>query len=172
MLRGLDGDAAAQRLLLTELSRRLRPFFARQLRSDVSAAEDLVQETLIAIHTRRESYDRSRPFMSWAFAIARYKMVDHFRRNRMWLAEPIETAEDLFTADDIAGADATYDLERLMTDLPERQRTVIRYVKIEGLSVVEAAERSGLSPANVKVSVHRGLKKLAEQARRVTRSEN
>ena len=44
--------------------------------------EDLVQETLIAIHTRRASYDRDRAFTAWLFAIARYKMIDHFRRRR------------------------------------------------------------------------------------------
>ncbi len=165
MLQGLNGDAVAHRQLLAELAGHLRGFYARRLGGDSSDAEDLVQETLIAVHTRRESYDPSKPFTAWAFAMARYKMIDHFRRRRMWAAVPIEGIEGLFATDDSEGVTATLDLERLMAGLPAKQREVLRSVKIEGLSVAEAAQRSGLSSANVKVSIHRGIKKLMSRVR-------
>lgn len=166
MLRGLAGDAAAHNRLLSELAILLRGFYSRRLGGDPSDAEDLVQETLIAVHSRRESYDPSKAFTSWAFSMARYKMIDEFRRRRVRTSIPIEDVEDLFAADAIAPASAALDLDRLMSELSPQQRTAIRQVKLEGLSVEEAALRSGLSPSNVKISIHRGLKKLIERARK------
>jgi RNA polymerase sigma-70 factor (ECF subfamily) len=160
MQRGLGGGAAAHRELLMELAVSLRAFYARRVGGDASDVEDLVQETLIAVHVRRESYDPSRPFLTWAFAIARYKLADHFRRRGLRRAAPIEEAEQVLAEDETEAALAAADLERLMRELTVKQREVIRYVKLEGLSVNEAAERSGLSIANVKVSVHRGLSRL------------
>src|SRR5258708_29036928 len=102
MLRGLAGDAAAHNRLLSELAILLRGFYSRRLGGDPSDAEDLVQETLIAVHSRRESYDPSKAFTSWAFSMARYKMIDEFRRRRVRTSIPIEDVEDLFAADAIA----------------------------------------------------------------------
>lgn len=165
MLRGLDGDVAAHRQLLAELAGVLRRYYARALRGNMSDAEDLVQETLIAVHTRRDSYDPTQPFTPWAFAMARYKRIDLFRRRRIRAAAPLDEIELKFGLDNSEAVEAVFDLDHLMADLPERERTVIRHVKLEGLSVAEAAERTGLSEAYVKVSVHRGLKKLMARVR-------
>src|SRR5260370_40521415 len=85
MLAGLDGDAHAHKALLTRLSVHLRAYFktplARTGRGPADA-EDLVQETLIALHTRRHTYDRSQPLTPWVYAIARYRLVDFLRRTR------------------------------------------------------------------------------------------
>lgn len=160
MLRGLDGDAAAQRVLLGELAGLLRRYYARRLGRETSDLEDLVQETLIAVHTRRASFDRTQPFTAWAYAIARYKLIDHYRRRRTRAAVPIEDAGALFAPDDTEAATAGRDLDRLLADLPARQREAIRLTRVEGLSIAEAAARSGQSEASVKVGVHRGLKAL------------
>jgi RNA polymerase sigma-70 factor (ECF subfamily) len=59
MLSALAGDAAAYRALLAALGELLRRYYARRL-ADAASAEDLVQETLIAVHTkRRATYDTS-----------------------------------------------------------------------------------------------------------------
>ena len=76
MIRALDGDAVAYDALLRLLVPQLRAFFNRRTNSE-DVAEDLVQETLIAVHAKRSTYDRSRPFSAWLYAIARYKMADH-----------------------------------------------------------------------------------------------
>jgi RNA polymerase sigma-70 factor (ECF subfamily) len=85
MQAGLDGDTTAHRALLTKLGDRLRSYFRGQLarisRSSADA-EDLVQETLIALHTRRNTYDRSQLFTPWVYAIARYRLVDYLRRTK------------------------------------------------------------------------------------------
>ncbi len=163
MLAGLAGEAEPYRRLLNELSGLLRGFYARRCPPGVDA-EDLVQETLIAVHTRRATYDVGQPFTAWAYAIARYKLIDALRRGRAHLRAPQEEADALFAPPELRGgaeaAMAARDLERVLADLPERSRALIRDVKITGLSTREAAEKHGMTESAVKVAVHRGLKAL------------
>lgn len=165
MRASLDGDAAAYRAVLDRLSRHLRAYYRGKLarigRSQ-SEAEDLVQDTLMAIHTRRHTYDVDQPFTPWVQAIARYKLIDHLRHTRTSIADvPIEDAGDFAAQDDHAGVESAHDLDRLLAKLPEKMRSAIRYVKLDGLSVAEAASRTGMSESAIKVSVHRGLKAMA-----------
>ena len=165
MKAGLDGNAAAYRALLDRLSGHLRAYYRGKLarigRSQ-SEAEDLVQDALMAIHTRRHTYDVDQPFTPWVQAIARYKLIDHLRYTRPAMASvPIEDAGDFEAQDDHVGTESAYDLDRLMARLPEKMRRAIRYVKLDGLSVAEAASRCGMSESASKVSVHRGLKAMA-----------
>ncbi len=159
MLAALDGDAAAYRALLAALTPHLRAYFARRV--GPADAEDLVQETLIAIHTRRASYDRSLPFTAWLHAVARYKAIDHFRRARLRRTLPLEAAESVLADEQPETITAKRDVERLLSALPQRKRELLRQVKLEGLSTAEAAERSGMSQSAVKVGVHRALKALS-----------
>ena len=80
LLKGLAGDEAAHRAFLTEAAALLRAFFRSRLRGRNEDAEDLVQETLVALHTRRESYDPHYPLTAWLYAIARYRLIDFLRR--------------------------------------------------------------------------------------------
>lgn len=169
MVAGLGGDAAAHRALLERLSSQLRGYFKGHLnrtgRGPVEA-EDLVQEALIAIHTRRHTYDPEQPFTPWVYAIARYKLVDCLRRSRASTTDlPIEEVREISSRDDHGQVESSLDLERLMSALPPKMRTAIEAVKIEGLSVTEAAAKSGMSESNVKISVHRGLKAMARLIR-------
>jgi RNA polymerase sigma-70 factor (ECF subfamily) len=120
----------------------------------------LLQETLIAMHARRSTYDATRPFTAWVHAIARYKLIDHFRRTKRRAEDPREDPELLFSSADTNAAEAQIDVEQLLRRLPEKTRRLIRDVKIEGLSTAEAAARHNISESAVKVGVHRGLKSL------------
>ena len=165
MVAGLGGDAGAHRELLERLSRQLRGYYKGQLdriRRGPVEAEDLVQEALIAIHTRRHTYDPSQPFTPWVYAIARYKFVDYLRRDHASLKDlPIEDVKEVTSREDQGQVESSLDLEKLLSELPPNMRAAIRAVKLDGLSVSEAAARSGMSESNVKVSVHRGLKAMA-----------
>ena len=165
MIAGLEGDSAAHRTLLQRLSGLLRAFYkGRLLRVGRSAAEveDLVQETLIAVHIHRDTYNPAELLTPWVYAIARYKLIDHLRKTRASLAlAPIEDAEGVLAGDDHVATESAYDLEKLMTALPHKMRIAIQCVKLEGLSVAEAANRCRMSESAVKVNVHRGLKALA-----------
>jgi RNA polymerase sigma-70 factor (ECF subfamily) len=164
MIAGLGGDPQAHESLLTALVPLLRSFFRRRIRDAEDDAEDLVQETLIAVHNRRASYDRNRAFTAWLYAIARYKLVDHFRRSRRLC--PIEELGELLVTEGFEDAiAAVLDLQRLLEGLPAKQARLIRDTKLDGLSVTEAAESARVGRSDVKVSVHRGLKALAARIR-------
>jgi RNA polymerase sigma-70 factor (ECF subfamily) len=159
MVAALDGDASAYRALLAALVPHLRAYFARRLGG--ADAEDMVQETLIAIHTKRASYDRTLPFTAWLHAVARYKLIDHFRRAKLRRTLPIEEADSVFAEEEGESVSARRDVEKLLAALPENKRRLVRQVKIEGLSTAEAAQASGMSQSAVKVGVHRALKSLS-----------
>jgi len=165
MIAGLDGDAAAHRCLLEKLARHLRGYYKGRLARigrSATEAEDLVQEALLAIHTQRHTYEPTELPTPWVHAIARYKLIDHLRRTRASLADvPIDAAADITAQDDHGSMESAYDLDRLLGQLPDKMRRAIRCVKLDGLSVEEAASRCGISASAVKVNVHRGLKAMA-----------
>lgn len=165
MLAGLDGDAAAHKALLARLSVYLRAYFKRQLArigKSSADAEDLLQETLIALHTRRHTYDRAQLLTPWVYAIARYRLIDYLRRAKASTDDvPVEAAADLWAADDATAVDSRLDLHTLLAKLAPKTRRAIQMVKLNGLSASEAAARSGMSESAVKVSVHRGLRALS-----------
>ena len=165
MLAGLSGSAAAYRRLLEAAATRLRAYFARRLGGDCPDVEDLVQETLIAIHQRRESYDRSLPFTAWLHAIARYKLIDHLRRRGVRKLVSLEDAEEVAASDEGEALLASVDVERLLKELPEKYQLSIRMTRIEGRSVAETAAVTGQSPSGVKIGVHRGIKRLMARVR-------
>lgn len=162
MLASLDGDAAAYRRLLADVGKHLRPYFVRRLTpAFASHAEDLVQETLLAIHTRRMTYDRNRPFTAWMHAIAHHKFVDHVRRQSIRLTVPLEDDAPIAAHDDNEDALSRRDLDNVLEQVPPRTSDLIRRTKVGGASVAEAAAAHGISETAAKVSIHRGLKSLA-----------
>lgn len=160
MIAALSGDAAAYRQLLSSSADRLRQYFSRRLGSGASDVEDLVQETLMAIHARRDSYDRSLPYTAWLHTIARYKLIDHYRRCGVRKSVPLDDVPELVSDDTLGPALAAYDVDNLLEGLPAPQRAAIRLTRLDGYSIAEASEISGQSEAAIKVGVHRGLKKL------------
>lgn len=167
LMHGLAGDARDYHAFLKALAAHLRAYFRKRLARLPDEVEDLVQETLLAVHNQRHTYRVDQPLTAWIHAIARYKLVDMLRArsSREALTDPLDEEGDLLTASDNEAAFARRDLALLLQDLPERQRLPIVHVKLEGLSVVETAELTGMSVAAVKVGVHRGLKAIAARIR-------
>jgi len=166
MLLSLDGDEAAYRRLLTTLRVLLVGYYTRRMGAATKAdMEDLVQETLLSLHSRRATYDRDRPFTAWFFSIARYKLIDHHRgRGGRRLAET-ELGEELESDFREEALTARLDVERLLDGLTPGQQELIRQVKLEGQSIADTADRVGQSESAVKVSIHRALKALGERMR-------
>lgn len=164
MSSGLDGDAASHSALLTALVPLLRAFYARRMSDGGGNIEDLVQETMIAVHTRRATYDRNRAFSAWLFSIAQYKMIDHFRR--VGRTCHFEDMQEMLAVEGFEdSSNARIDVDRLLDRLPPKQARAIRETRIDGLSTAEAAHGAGIGESDVKVSVHRGLKALAARIR-------
>ena len=159
-----QGDSEAYRRLLLQLAPVLRAFARKNLARAGLAdmdAEDVVQETLLAIHLKKQSWDETAPASPWIWAIARYKLIDVLRRRGRRVHLPVdEFSGVLATADDepdglIAG------LKRHLETLSPGQRRVLQAIAIDGESIGEAAGRLSMTPGAVRVALHRGLKALA-----------
>ena len=161
------GDSASYRQLLTEIA----PFIQRRLYASLSRkehVEDITQEALLSVHKAMKTYDPSRPFVPWLMAIVNFRRTDYLRAHysaRDNLTAPLEDLDlennDTVTFDHHQGE--YKDIERALTSLPPRQREVFDLVKMQGYSAKEASEKTGMSVAAVKVSVHRSLQKLKER---------
>ncbi|WP_217642664.1 sigma-70 family RNA polymerase sigma factor [Luteibacter sp. 329MFSha] len=166
LIAGMAGDGVAYRGFLDRLAPYLRAYLRRRLPRALEDVEDILQDTLLAVHNARHTYRAGEPVTAWIHAIARYKLVDFFRAHarREALHDPIAD-DDLFVASDDEPADARRDVGHLLQMLPDRHRLPIQLVKLQGLTVAEAAARSGLSESAIKVGIHRGLKALAARIR-------
>lgn len=163
------GDDEAYRRLLTRVAVWLRGVARRGLTAAgrrVDDSEDIVQETLLAMHLKRDTWDERQPLEPWLRAIARHKLVDHLRRRGGANHIDIEDLAETLAAptDDTAGSAA--DARHLLASLPERQRHIVEGVSMEGQSAREVGIRLGMSEGAVRVALHRALKALADAYRR------
>ena len=164
---GLAGDADAYHVFLKELSGHLRAYLRKRLSGLPDDVEDIVQEVLLAVHNQRHTYDETLPLTAWVHAIAKFKLVDLFRRRacREMLTDPLDDDLDIFSSADVEAEAARRDIAKLLDELPDRHRLPIVHVKLEGRSVAETAQLTGMSESAVKVGIHRGLKALAAKIR-------
>jgi len=169
LLLALAGDNDAYAAFLTRSGAHLRSYFRRRLSASPNDVEDLVQETLLAVHNRRHTFEPAARLMPWLYAIARYKLVDLLRARspRHALEIPLDADDggihELLHAE-TSPSETQRDLAKLLDALPDRYRLPIVLVKLEGRSVAEAARATGMSQPAIKVGIHRGLKKLAAMA--------
>lgn len=163
MVLALDGDSAAYGNFLRDLSAHLRAFLRKRLYQHLDEVEDITQEVLLAIHKQRHTYRRGEPLTAWVNAIARYKVVDllRSRSGREALHDVIDDEMQLFAQSDQEAGEARRDIAKLMKHLPDRHRLPIQHVKLDGLSVAETAELTGMSESAVKIGIHRGIKAMA-----------
>ncbi|MEJ1158710.1 sigma-70 family RNA polymerase sigma factor [Prosthecomicrobium sp. N25] len=159
------GDRTAYESLLKRLAADLRGHVRRLLSragpGQAADAEDVLQEILIAVHTRLHTYDPSRPASAWVHAIARHKVIDHLRAGaRSRGAVPLEAIEEVVAAP--AGAPgADFDAARVLAALPGPLRAPFAAVKLEGHSIAEAAAAHGMTETALKVAIHRGMRRLS-----------
>lgn len=163
-----QGDDEAYRRLLLLLAAWLRVVVRRGLvaagRSPADC-EDVVQEALLAMHLKRDTWDPTQPIEPWVRAIARYKLVDHLRRRGFHDHFDIDALAGSLTATEPDAA-AAIDSQRLLAGLPERQRRIVEEISLEGRRAAEVATRLGMSEGAVRVALHRALKALAAAYRR------
>jgi len=175
MRAALAGDAVAYKRLLTALTPFLRRVCLKACaRNGIATGEveDALQETLLAVHLKRHTWDVSQPLTPWLAAIARNKMIDAARRRGRRVEIDIADFENVLAAPGGDGA-AERELERqdalrLLDQLSAKQREAIEAVSIRGESLRDAAQALGVSEGALRVSVHRGLKSLADLYRKAT----
>jgi len=159
--RALDRDDSAYAELLARHRDRVFSFLLR-LVGDARDAEDLAQEAFVKAFTRLDSYDPSRPFVSWLFGIAHHAALDHLRARRpaaLSLDDPdasVEPADPAPDAEAAAGAALDAELiEKLLAALPVlyREPLLLQYKEEMGLS--EIASVLDLPVGTVKVRLFR-----------------
>ncbi len=168
MRAAIAGDTKSYHRLLQELAPVLRGLASRGLARygrGSEDVEDVVQETLLALHLKRGTWDERQAFSPWLYAIARNKLIDNLRRRGRHAHLPIDDLADLIAADaqppEINGADA----ERLIARLKEREREIVVAISIQGASARQVAERLGMTEGAVRVALHRALRSLAREFR-------
>ena len=164
MARAQAGDRDAYRRLLEDVTPYLRSIAARHFRNS-GDIEDTVQEVLLTVHAVRHTYDPARPFGPWLVAIANRRVVDALRRQGRSRAREValETGHETFAVSQANLAEAASDgrvLRDAVEQLPPGQRDAIRMLKLQEMSLKEAAAASGTSVAALKVATHRALKNL------------
>ncbi|HQT75773.1 MAG: hypothetical protein B7Z80_01895 [Rhodospirillales bacterium 20-64-7] len=162
-----QGDRVLYGALLAAVIQPLRRAArARWPQADASALEDVVQETLLGLHTSLHLYDPARPFMPFLYGIMRFRGGDAMRRSRRAGARetPIddvpETSDALTTQSDQHKGLEAGALLAAIARLPDGQRRAIEMTKMQGLSLEEASTTSGMSVAALKVATHRGIQAL------------
>lgn len=151
-----NGHGGAYQRLLTELSGWLHTYFRRRL--PAGEVDDAVQETLLAVHRRRHTYDPQLPFAPWLAAIAKRKWIDQLRGLSRRAFD--ELPDDLATQDHVSAVTSASVLAALLGELRPAQAQAITLVKLQGFSVEEASRETGLSASAVKMAVHRGLARV------------
>lgn len=161
------GDAIAYEAFLKEAATSLRKIVRSRLaqfglRTDET--EDIVQEILIGIHTKRHSWDDTRPFMPWFYAVARYKLLDGARKmrseGRIMAPASVEDLAEILAAPEADWDRNLLDLDRHLSGLPGNQQKVVRAIAIDGASVRETATQLNISEGSVRVMFHRALQRL------------
>ena len=170
MRAAIAGDAVAYKALLADLARTFRI----TVRATVARGgygnedvEDIVQETLLAVHLKRDSWNPELPFSPWVNAIARYKIADTMRRRGRRVIVQIDDFEGVIPAPETDDSEIA-DAGRLIARLDARAQRIVRAISLEGLSTSQVAAELGLTDGAVRVALHRALQKLAE----IYRSDN
>jgi RNA polymerase sigma-70 factor (ECF subfamily) len=156
MVAAQNGHGGAYRRLLSEISDWLHRYFQRRL--PFGDVDDAVQETLLAVHRRRHTYDPKYPLGAWLAAIAKRKWIDQLRVLGRRPTE--ELSDDLSVGDHEAAVTSASVLASLLEELRPAQAQVIMLVKVQGYSIEDASRETGLSLSAVKMNIHRGLARL------------
>ena len=129
--------------------------------------EDIVQETLLAIHQKRHTWREDMAVRPWLYAIVRYKVVDAFRARGRRVQVPIEDFAEVLPA--AADPDPTErnDALRVIGALDPRSARIVRAIGIDGASIAETSAALDMTEIAVRVALHRGLKRLAQLRERM-----
>ena len=144
MRASIAGDEGVYRRLLEDIGRSVRTMarsaFARARVGDADI-EDAVQETLLAIHLKRHTWDPEQPLAPWVYAIARHKVVDALRRRGRRRVEPLENFEEFLAAPEAEDPHALSDARKLLETLAPRQRDIVTSISLDGQSIAATAKR-------------------------------
>ena len=147
---------------ITELRPSLHRYCARMTGSTMDG-EDVAQEALFEAYRKLDQFDETRPLKPWLFRIAHNRCIDFLRKREVRTeAEQAALTPDVIETDESAALDLDDALERLVINLPPKERASVLLKDVFDYSVDEVAELIGSTVGGVKAALHRGRTKLAE----------
>lgn len=158
----IDGDEKAYARFLERTAAIVRGFARRKAGGSGVDAEDVVQETLLAIHLKRHTWKSDMPALPWVLAIARYKLIDAFRRRGHRIEVELDAIAEQQAEPEVESVSAR-DLGRALEGLTPGQRGVVAAISVEGRSIRETARRLEMSETAVRVALHRGLAAISRR---------
>lgn len=165
MRAAIAGDERAYTEFLRRAACLVRGFTQRKIGQSGLDPEDIVQETLLALHMKRHTWRDDSPVMPWLYAIARHKLIDAFRRHGRRVEVEIGEIAEAF-AEPEARTAKEWEINRALATLAPGQRSVVAAVSVDGRSIRETAESFGMSETAVRVALHRGLAAIARRVGR------
>ena len=158
----IAGDEGAYAAFLGRTAAIVRGFARRKIVQGGLDPEDIVQETLLAIHMKRHTWISDAPVLPWIYAIARFKLIDAFRKRGHRVEIEIgDIAETV--AQPEAETVSDREIGRALDGLAPGQRSVVAAISVEGRSIGETAEKFGMTETAVRVALHRGLRSIARK---------
>lgn len=164
MRAAIAGDETAYGQLLRELATVVRTATRANLsRTDKGSSdvEDIVQETLLAIHLKRHTWIATEPLRPWVMAIARNKLIDALRRRGGRVDVPIDLFAETLPASAPQPAFDRQEMDKMLSILPERQRQIVQMITVEGHAIGDVSAALDMKEGTVRVSLHRALKSMA-----------
>lgn len=168
LARANDGDGAAFARFLHIVTPTLRAVIRRRgggLPPDLH--EDILQEVLLTIHLKRQTWRRDAPVRPWLYALTRYKVVDAFRKRGATVTLPIEEFADVLPEENAAVPLTDRDAEVMLGLIDARSAGLVRAVALDGKSAEEAGAPLGLSAGATRVVLHRAMRRLSGFAERM-----
>lgn len=162
MRAAIAGDERAYGEFLRQTACLVRGYARRKVVRAGIDPEDIVQETLLAIHMKRHTWRADAPLTPWLHAIARHKLIDAFRRQGRRVEVDIDEVAQL-VAEPPAAAAMEWEIDRALEGLAPGQRSVVAAVSVDGRSISETARNLGMSETAVRVALHRGLAAIAKR---------
>ena len=156
---GIAGNESAYERFLRQAAYHVRGFAQKRIVNGGVDAEDVVQETLLAIHLKRHTWREDWPVKPWIYAIARHKLIDAFRRRGRRIEVQIGDLADC-CAEAEADTVSEREIGRALQTLTPGQRAVVSAVSVQGRSIGETATILGVSDTAVRIALHRGLKTI------------
>jgi RNA polymerase sigma-70 factor (ECF subfamily) len=158
----IGGDERAYADFLGRAACLLRGFARRKITHGGIDPEDVVQETLLAVHMKRHTWQTDLPVTPWLYAVARYKLIDAYRRRGRRVEIEIEEIADLI-AEPQAETARQWEIDRALESLAPGQRSVVAAISVDGRSIGETSRSLGMSEPAVRVALHRGLAAIAKR---------
>jgi RNA polymerase sigma-70 factor (ECF subfamily) len=160
-----SGPFEARYLAFLETITQLRPRLHRycsRMTGSVLDGEDIVQEALFQAYRKLDSFDESRPLPAWLFRIAHNRCIDFLRRRKAREgAEAAAAGPDAVMPVDPPGPALGLAVERLVLNLPPKERACVLLKDVFDYTLEEIAELVDSTVGGVKAALNRGRSKLA-----------